>query len=81
MTPNDIEILIHCHVSPAVHPRADAPAVKEALRSLEVNGLIEQRDGDGYCTTKRGQAHMDQLCGLAWPTKAWVGADGKVIEI
>lgn len=81
MTPNDIEILIHCHVSPAVHPRADAPAVQQALRSLETNGLIEQRDGEGYSTTSRGQAHMEQLCGLAWPVEAWVGADGKVIEI
>jgi len=81
MTPNDIEILIHCHVSPRPHPRADAIAVKETLRSLETNGLIERRGGGEYCTTKRGQAHMEQLCGLAWPVEAWVGADGKVIKI
>jgi predicted transcriptional regulator len=81
MTPNDIEILIHCHVSPSVHPRDNAPAVQQALRSLVTNGLIEQIDGGGYHTTPRGKAHIEQLCGLSWPVEAWVGADGKVIEI
>lgn len=54
MTPNDIEILIHCHVCPEPHPRKDAPAVDESLKSLERNGLIEQRLGDGYHTKIEG---------------------------
>ena len=55
MTPNDIEVLLHCHVSPRVHPRADAPAVREALRRLEDNMLIEKREHDYYHTTSRGR--------------------------
>ena len=79
MTPNDIEVLIHCHVSPSVHPRADAPAVRDALRSLEANGLIEQRDQEYYHTTDRGRAHINQLCSLSWPIQAWVNYAGEVI--
>ncbi len=81
MTPNDIEVLIHCHVCPAPHPRAEAPAVTQTLRSLEVNGLIAQREGGGYRTTKRGQAHIEQLCTMPWPIAAWVNTKGEVIEI
>lgn len=83
MTPNAIEILIHCHVSPMPHPRRDAPAVAEELRSLQVNGLIEPDPNfsNGYRTTNRGRAHVQQLCRTPWPVKAWVGADGSVIEI
>ena len=81
MTPNDIEVLLHCHTSPAIHTRGDAPAVKEAIRSLEANGLIERRDQEWYHTTARGQAHVEQLCSLGWPTLAWIGANGGVVAI
>lgn len=84
MTPNAIEILIHCHVTPAPHPRKDAPAVAEELRSLEANGLIERDPGGGlggYRTTERGRAHIEQLCRTAWPVQAWIGADGRLIAL
>lgn len=81
MTPNDIEILIHCHVSPLVHPRMEAPAVKEAYRNLEANGLIEQRNEDCYHTTDRGKAHIEVLCSTPWPTQAWIDSNGNRIKI
>ena len=79
MTPNGIEVLIHCHVCPLPHPRRDAPAVEEELRSLKLNGLIEERPGtnDVFITTARGRAHIEQLCSTPWPVQAWIGADGK----
>lgn len=80
MTPNAIEILIHCHVCPLPHPRKDAPAVRDELQSLRTNGLIEESDG-GYQTTERGRAHIEQLCNTPWPVRAWIGADGNVIPI
>lgn len=83
MTPNAIEILIHCHVCSLPHPRKSAPAVWEELCSLRANGLIEpnsENDG-GYRTTERGRAHIEQLCRTAWPVAAWVGADGKLIDL
>ncbi len=82
MTPNAIEILIHCHVCPLPHRRRDVPAVGEELASLEINGMIEPGPEypGGYRTTPRGKAHIEQLCGLAWPVQVWIGADGKVID-
>lgn len=80
MTPNDIGVLLHCHTTPQKHPRADAPAVREALRTLETNGLIEQREDGYYHATGRGRAHIEQLCSLPWPVAQWVGCDGKAID-
>jgi len=82
MTPNEIEILIHCHVSSLPHPRADVPAVKEALDALVENDLIVQHSGtDGvYSTTDRGKAHMQVLCSMPLPEKIWVVPFGKNIK-
>lgn len=81
MTPNDIEILIHCHVSPSPHSRIDAPAVAGSLASLEVNGLIQKIDTHGgYRATARGRAHIETLCKTPWPTQKWVDHFGAIIE-
>ena len=79
MTPNDIEILIHCHCSPVRHPRWHAPAVSESLNSMERNGLIVQVSDGIYKTTDRGRAHLHQLCTLPWPVKKWVDYKGNEI--
>ena len=81
MTPNDIEILIHCHVSPTPHPRRDAGAVDGALKSFVCQGLIEQRGSDIYYTTDKGAAHVAQLCSVPIPIKQFIGYDGKVIKV
>ncbi len=81
MTPNDIEVLIHCHCVPAIHPRIDAPAVAGAIRMLELHGLIEKHGGEEfYRTTDRGVAHMKQLCSISYPIKKWFDANGNVID-
>ncbi len=89
MTPNSIKVLIHCHCSAHVHPRADAPAVQDALQDLEEDGLITRDftdaeracfDAGAYKTTERGAAHLKQLCQLPYPTARWVSIDGKVIS-
>lgn len=72
MTPNAIEILIHCHVCADQHPRMSAPAVRSTFESLETNGLIEQHEKGYFVTTDRGKAHIDQLCSLKWPVQRWV---------
>ena len=81
MTPNAIEILIHCHVCPLPHPRRDE--VAEELASLLANQLIEDEPGSpgGYRTTLRGRLHVQQLCNTAWPVSVFVGADGTVLEL
>jgi len=82
MTPNDIEVLIHCHVSPVLHPRIDAGAVKEALARFLNCGLIEGFGdvSNAYQTTDKGAAHIQQLCNLPFPTVKYVTASGEVIE-
>jgi predicted transcriptional regulator len=83
MTPNAIEILLHCHVCSLPHPRRDAPAVWNELQSFLANGLIEEEPGSpgGYGTTLRGRLHVQQLCNTAWPVSVFMGADGKVMEL
>lgn len=80
MTPNEIEILIHCHTSPSAHPRMDAPAVEEAHICLAANGLIEQRNQNNYHTTDRGKAHIEVLCRTPWPIRKYVNQLDEVIE-
>ena len=46
MTPNDLSVLIHCHVSPEPHPAAStgpgfSPAVQEAISKFLKDGIIE----------------------------------------
>jgi len=83
-TPNHIEVLLHCHVSPRKHPGFNAPAVREALEELRDSGLIHPEEANPlsgiYHTTAKGDAHVRQLCNLALPKQAWVGADGKLID-
>ena len=80
MTPNDIEILIHCYVSPKCHPRYDAPAVKDSIAMLSKMGLIEHTGLNIFNATARGVAHIQQLCNIGLPVQKWVGADGKEIQ-
>ena len=82
MTPNYIEVLIHCHTAPCIHPRIDALVVMGAIEKLLKQDLIFKMGGqEYYVTTKRGKAHMKQLCDLEIPKQAWVDANGEIIDI
>ena len=80
MTPNDIDVLLHCYTSPEPHPRQDAPAVRESIQWFLTEGLIQpEKDRGVYSTTDRGAAHVRQLCALPWPKPAWVDEQGNII--
>lgn len=83
MTPNAIEILLHCHVCPLPHPRIDDPEVQGEIQSLLANHLIEEKLGSpgGFRTTLRGRLHVQQLCNTSWPVSVFMGSDGKVMEL
>ena len=83
MTPNALEILLHCHVRQQPHPRRDEPEVAEELASFLANRLIEDEPGIPGCyrTTLRGRLHVQQLCNTPWPVSVFIGADGKVLEL
>lgn len=81
MTPNEIEVLLHCYTSLSVHPRIQAPAVKEAISMfLGCDILIKASGVEWYTTTGRGEALVKVLCNTKFPTEAWVDENGKVIK-
>lgn len=72
LSPNDIEVLIHCHCRPEPHPRLDAPAVRDAINRFLHFGIIKISGKDMYNTTDRGDALMMMLCRTPFPESIWV---------
>ena len=65
-TPSDLELLLHCHVSPSVHPRASAPAIIYGTSRLVAAGMIE-RDDRHYTTTEKGKFYIAHLLKQPFP--------------
>jgi hypothetical protein len=80
VTPNLIEVLLHCYVSPEPHPRIHAPAVREALDWLHDRDLVYAKS-DRYATTVRGEAWIEMLLATPLPSMAWIDASGAVIRV
>lgn len=76
MTAKEIRILVGIGLSQGIITEED----QRDVQRLELNGLIEETLNK-YHLTERGRAHIEQLCTTPWPTQAWIGADGKVIEM
>lgn len=81
-TPNNIDVLLYCHVCPGLHPRLHAPAVQEALGFLLTAGAIERNTAhlDTYHTTKLGQAWVRALCNVEKPQVAFVDSHGNILK-
>jgi hypothetical protein len=77
-TPNNIEVLLHYHVCPHPHPRADAPAVHDAIRMLHKAGAIEFIGGQTK-VTPLGAAWVQALCNVPVPTVAFIDEQGRVL--
>jgi hypothetical protein len=65
-TVHDLEVLLHCHVSPTVHPRYHVQAVKDAISSLVAHDMIEQSDRH-YSTTEKGKFYLEHLLSQPFP--------------
>jgi DNA-binding PadR family transcriptional regulator len=78
-SPNNIEVLLHCHRCWEPHPRKDAPAVIEALRMLEEAGAIEKIGGI-YETTEKGKAWVMALCNVKEPRFVWVDEKDNILK-
>jgi len=75
MTPNDIEVLLHCHCIPRPHPRKDAPAVSESIKMFLDNGLIDislEGGSDCYKTTEKGRFLVKMLCETPFPDQIFI---------
>jgi hypothetical protein len=74
-TPSNMEVFLHCHYSREEHPRAHAPAVRDALVYLEHQGMIERRKDQGddsqpmYKTTARGQFYLEHILNVPFPVE------------
>jgi hypothetical protein len=72
MTPNDIEVLLHCHCSLEPHPRNHAPAVEAALGMFIRQGIIEcGSKKDTFNVTERGAVLVQMLCDTPFPITNW----------
>lgn len=65
-SPSNLELLLHCHVSPAEHPRMEAPAIQAGIRYLSAQGLIEPYDRT-YQTTAKGKFFIEHLMKVPFP--------------
>lgn len=85
MTPNNIDVLLHCHTTAGPHPRIEAGAVKEALAWMHRELVIKVDPEDygtehhGYRTTEKGAAWVRALCSVPCPAAAWIDEHGNVL--
>lgn len=77
-TPNNIEVLLHCHTTPVEHPRYGAPAVKEAFEMFKELGAIK-KNGGYYVTTDLGRAWVESLCNTQIPKSVYVDEHGTIL--
>ena len=81
MTPNDLEILIHCNVCPEPHPRLHALAVEESIRNFIRDGILEVGEKENtFKTTEKGRAWLQMILKTPYPALVWVDEDGWKIE-
>lgn len=81
-TPSDLEVLIHFHVCALPHPRAQAPAVQDAIRRFTNAGILEPEPAEGgqqapayygcYQTTEKGRAWLSMILATPYPKTAYV---------
>lgn len=81
LTPLHLKLLLHAYRNRDSWPFFNQ-LIQDELDALQHSlGLITPVDEDWqWETTARGDAHVRQLLALPLPEKAWVGADGRVIE-
>ena len=70
MSPCALEVLIHCHTSPMIHPRSSAPSVIQSIQMLQEAGLIE-RDDRHYTSTAKGKFYLDHLLSIPFPERTF----------
>ena len=81
-TPSDLDVLLHYHVCPEPHPRAEAPAVRDAIERFMREDILEFKKGVGFVTTtKRGRLWVEMLLATPPPESAYVDPrTGELLE-
>ena len=71
-TPNDLDVLLHCYISPEKHPRSYAPAVEEAIRNFIVDSILLPTDQEGIFTvTEKGKVWLEMILDVPYPVQRW----------
>lgn len=81
-SPNNIDVLLHFHVSDEPHPRREAPAVQDAIAWFLDIGVIAHGEHP-YCyrTTDLGKAWVESLCNVPIPRRAFIDEMGRIIKL
>lgn len=72
LTPNEINVLLHYHVCPEQHPRANSPAVVDATQKFLIDGIFDSTGSGRITTTDKGKAFVQMLCETPYPKLVWV---------
>lgn len=82
MTPYEIKLLLDIYTSPNWFEGRDEQIFKETIKGFENSGLIAIVGYSGTARlTRKGRAHVIQLCNLLYPAEAtyWVDQFGNKI--
>lgn len=73
LTPNHLEVLIHCHVSPSPHPRRFAPAVDQAIAHFLEHGMVrpDNHEKDVFHSTEKGKVWLQYLLDVPFPVETF----------
>lgn len=80
-SPNNIEVLLHYHVSLDPHPHIHAPAVMDAIALFLDNGCMQNNPiaPFNYELTPKGKAWVRALCQVEMPRIAYVDQYGDIL--
>lgn len=70
VSPSNLELLLHCHVSPEQHPRLEAKAIKGGLEYLQGHGMIERYDRT-WTTTEKGKFYIEYILSIPFPEQSF----------
>ncbi len=93
MSPLELQILLHYHVSSEDYPRANHGSIKESIDVLHRCSLIEPAliteltephhpvKPAEWQLTNKGKAHLNQILNLALPREVYLNSVGNEIEL
>ncbi len=73
-TPHQNHLLLSIHLYPDTLLRS---AASRGVQQLLDAGLLDTK----LNLTDKGRAHVAQICALEAPVEAWVGSNGKLIQL
>jgi hypothetical protein len=74
-SPSNLELLLHCYYSAAVHERINAPAIQDGIQFLLKHEMIvrdhRKPDQQIYNATEKAEAYISYLMKVPFPVVKW----------